>query len=103
MTIRSYVGDASSEHEFSLNWEMDSCYGPKGKVKYQTGKTYLDRCCLSPGVYTLVCRNELKPFGWGDSFIEILGQRYCDDFVGYKGLRKVVVTGKSKQKLYQNS
>ena len=57
--------------------------------------TYMDTCCLNPGVYTLICENMIGPYGWGNSFIEIAGERYCDDFVGYKALRKVVVTGKN--------
>ena len=94
MTIKLHIGDQYQEQHFSLNWEMDYCYGPQNSVKYQANKIYLDRCCLSPGVYTLICRNVARSFGWGDSFIEILGQRYCDDFVGYKGLRRVIVAGK---------
>ena len=98
MTIKLHIGDQYQEQHFSLNWEIDYCYGPKNSVKYQANKIYLDRCCLSPGVHTLICRNDARFFGWGDSFIEILGQRYCDDFVGYKGLRKVVVEGKFEYK-----
>ena len=96
MKIASFIGNQHNERDFSLSWEMDSCYGPKNSVKYRANDTYWDRCCLSPGVYTLICKNNLGPYGWGNSFIEILGQRYCNDFVGYKSFRKVNVTGKFK-------
>lgn len=41
--------------------------------------------------------NTAGPFGWGKTFIEIEGQRYCDDFVGYNGFRKVLVEGKQQK------
>ena len=96
MKIALHIGNQHNEKDFSLSWGMDECYGPKNSFKYRANVTYWDRCCLSPGVYTLICKNNLGPYGWGNSFIEILGQRYCDDFVGYKGFRKVNVTGKFK-------
>ena len=95
MNIVLKVGNLPSDYQFSLNWKMDdSCYGPKDSVVYSANNTYVDRCCLSPGIYTLICRNHAGPFGWGSSFLEILGQRYCDDFVGFKGLRSIIVSGK---------
>ena len=92
-----------NETFFSLEWEMGSCYGPKrfydhahGKYysKYEANKMYIDKCCLLPGVYTLTCKNSVGPFGWGRGYIEIFGQRYCDDFVGYKAFRKIYIAGK---------
>ena len=102
MNIIVQIGDGNNETFFARKWKMGSCYGPKkfydadnklSHVQYEANKTYIDRCCLKPGTYTLMCTNEIGPFGWGNSFIEILGQRYCDDFVGYKGLRRVQITG----------
>ena len=108
MNVKIQIIDQTNGKYFNPKWKLDSCYGPKNikdqyifdvednseSVKYEGNNTYVDRCCLSPGVYTLICKNEMGPYGWGNSFVEILGQRYCDDFVGYKGLRRVVVTGK---------
>ena len=53
----------------------------------------MHRCCLSPGIYNLICKNEKHPFGWGNASVEILGQRYCDDFVGYQVMRKLDIKG----------
>ena len=103
MTIKVHVGNGNNESLFSREWKMGSCYGHRkfddpiageDSIRYHGNNTYLDRCCLKPGVYTLVCTNKVSPFGWGNSYIQILGQRYCDDFVGYKGLRRVEVSGK---------
>ena len=100
------VGNQNNEGLFSLSWKIGSCTGPKkifdetnstSSNKYESNRVYIDMCCLSPETYTLQCSNTNKPYGWGKSFIEIEGQRYCDDFVGYKGLRKVLVEGKQQK------
>ena len=103
--IKLQISDEKNKSLFSRQWKLDSCYGPKKfaslkSIQDEVNKTYMDRCCLKPGIYTLVCRNEMGPYGWGNSFIEIMGQRYCDDFVGYKGLRRVIVTGKKLKQFY---
>ena len=94
MNVKIQIIDQTTGKYFNPKWKLDSCYGPKNSVKYVGNNTYVDRCCLSSGVYTLICKNEVGPYGWGNSFVEILGQRYCNDFVGSKGLRRFVVTGK---------
>ena len=86
--VRLNVGDQQQKQQFSLKWKLDSCDGPRNSVKYRYNNTYWDRCCLNPGIYTLICKNDIGSFGWGNSFIEILGQRYCDDFAGYKAMRR---------------
>ena len=103
-TIKFHVANHSNENFFSRNWEIGSCYGPKRiydeqtksfSDQYEANKTYIDNCCLTPGVYTLRCMNLEGPYGWGKSFLEIQGQRYCDDFVGSKGLRRIDIKGTS--------
>ena len=94
MTVTVKIGNQPNNNDFSLKWKIGSCYGPKNIVEYHANSTYFGRCCLRPGLYTLVCKNDIAPYGWGNSFIEILGHRYCDDFVGYKGFRRIVVNGK---------
>ena len=70
--------------------------------EYFDNSKYIERCCLQPGSYTLVCENnvlirrndrEVEYVGWYGSFIEIQGQKYCDDFVGHKAMRRVEVRG----------
>ena len=99
MSIRNH--DSSY---FSLDWELGSCYGPKSRNYYgreyyrsdlYTNLTFIDRCCLPSGSHVLICHNRMGPFGWGESSLEILGHRYCDDFVGFKALRKLELTGKT--------
>ena len=91
--MKIHIGDQCNRNKFSRKWQMGSCYGPMDSVKLKSNGTYLSRCCLEPGVYTLICKNDVGPYGWGNSFLEIFGQKYCDDFVGYKGMREVIVAG----------
>ena len=99
--IKMMIQNHDSSH-FSLDWELGSCYGPKsrdhsGYEYYNNDKisnpTFIDRCCLPSGRHVLICHNRMGPFGWGESSIEILGHRYCDDFVGFKTLRKLELSG----------
>ena len=75
-------------------WQLGSC--ANGSVSYERNYTYTknERCCLPQGMHTLTCHNEKGPFGWGKSSIEIQGQRYCDDFVGFKAMRNVFISDK---------
>ena len=86
------MGD-NKEHNayFSPEWRMGSCFGPR--TTYLFNVTYYDRCCLTSGTYTLVCKNIKSKYGWGNATFTINGQRYCDDFVGFKAMRTVFVQG----------
>ena len=86
---------------FSPEWRMGSCYGPKNPdyliPKYEPDEVHYDKCCLPPGTYTLICKNTKSKYGWGDSKFEINGKRYCDDFFGFKAMRKVLIEGNRKE------
>ena len=85
------------ENEEMLNisrrWELGSC---SGSNNYERNFTYVkhERCCLIEGQHTLTCYNEKGPFGWGRSSIEIQGNKYCDDFIGFKIRRSIVIHSK---------
>ena len=58
--------------------------------------TYLERCCNLPGQHLLRCGIETgweKDQGWAENFIEIQGQRYCHDFIGYSAIRPINLIG----------
>ena len=108
MQIKLQFEPQKNKSLFTRTWEMGSCFGPNKKRHngenwpYEKKGTYLERCCLSPGLYVLTCRNEKGPFGWGNSFLEIQGMRYCDDFFGSKTFRQVLVQGKCLISLFKN-
>ena len=98
MSVKLHKSDQNMTQFFDRKWKLDSCNGPNifptsWPIPKEADLIYFERCCLATGIYTLICNNHLGPFGWGNSFIEIFGERYCDDFVGYKGLRRVVISG----------
>ena len=117
LVLSRYISDCSSivmnvsdnnEYNalFSPEWRMGSCYGPKQHLfhinnnlipKYDSNEVHYDKCCLPPGTYTLICKNTKSKYGWGDSKFEINGKRYCDDFFGFKALRKVLIEGNRKE------
>lgn len=80
---------------FSPEWRMGSCYGPKlgGFSEYVPTEVHIDKCCLPPGKYTLNCKNTKSKYGWGNYIFTINGKRYCDDFVGFKAMRIVLIDG----------
>ena len=90
ITVKVEIGSHQDEHLFDRTWKMGKCYGPrpfldrfhesnKG-VRYEDNNIYMDVCCLTPGDYLLECKNVIGPYGWGNGYLEIMGQRYCDDF-----------------------
>ena len=80
----------------SHQWQLGTCVTQS--ASYVLNHTYekYERCCLLPGVHALSCQNEKGPFGWGKSSIEIQGQLFCDDFVGYKAMRHVLIQNECK-------
>ena len=40
---------------------------------------YEENCCLTPGTYTLKCKDRFGD-GWHGGYIEIDGTKYCEDF-----------------------
>ena len=86
------MGDNKEHYAyFSPEWRMGSCFGPR--TTYSPNVTYYDRCCLSSGTYTLICTNSKSKYGWGNADFKLGGKRYCDDFVGFKGMRTVSIQG----------
>ena len=72
-----------------IKWLFGSC----ASSNYYTQKMeYLERCCLPPGDYVLSCYDERKE-GWSNAQIDILGHRYCDNFLGYIAMHRVAIPG----------
>ena len=71
------------------SWNFGSCCNVQ---KYEFNDQYTERCCLAPGEYTLTCKTSYGN-GWPGGFMEIQGHRYCDDFRGYKAMRRVKISG----------
>ena len=74
-----------------LHWTLGTC---SASLQYTNFKTMKEKnCCLAPGNHTLTCYNTQQPHGWKKGFIVINGKRYCDDFIGYKAMRRIIIDG----------
>ena len=81
--------------EGELQWSLGSCSSVRLYLEESEYSTkYTERCCLQPGTYTLTCQNNKHPAGWKNGFIELQGQRHCNDFIGFKAMRKIKILGK---------
>ena len=59
-----------------IKWKLGEC---KSNRKYKRDKIYTKQCCLPSGIHKLTCKDDWGD-GWNGGYIEILGQRYCDNF-----------------------
>ena len=62
-------------------------------MPYQCKLIHTKRCCLKPGIHTLVCYSSDEALGLRGARVTIKGHNYCDDFIEYRGLRTVTLRG----------
>ena len=77
-----------------IRWTLGNCSNHYGHYNHSLGnefRNYHQRCCLPPGQYTLTCQNDNYPDGWHGDYIEIQGQRYSEDFLAYKAMRRNII------------
>ena len=46
---------------------------------YEDESTYIEKCKVRPGVYTLECKDSYGD-GWNGGYLEIQGIKYCEKF-----------------------
>ena len=80
-------------------WSMGSCSKSLDvRYSYPYESTY-QRCCLVPKTYILECMSSFDDSvesgmdGWNGGALEILGHKYCDDFVDQSVKRKIIING----------
>ena len=61
--------------------------------KFMYSGNYTQRCCLKPGKHTLTCYTTDESLGWEGAKITIDGHIFCDDFITYRAMREIIVTG----------
>ena len=79
---------------YKRQWQIDRCVG---KQNYISEYQFYENCCLQPGIYTLVCQNNVDSLGWGNAYLEIQGNRYCDDFAGMTLMETIHIKGSSQR------
>ena len=73
-----------------IQWELGPC---KTAHVFESYKSYVQRCCVSPGTHILTCFNTEKDEGWKSALLKYQGRVYCDDFMSYKSMSRVLVKG----------
>lgn len=80
-----------------LDWTLGTC---ARTIEYTNNNEFKEeKCCLSSGNHTLTCYNTRQPHGWKKGFLTINGERYCDDFMGYKAMRRISIEGEYSMSL----
>ena len=97
LDIKMFLGNFFSLPE-SYHWTVGSCSSSQGYRKRD--QSYMERCCLPPGDYVLTC-SHLFPGGERDyssvswsGWVDIQGNKYCHQFLGYRSMDKISVLGK---------
>ena len=62
-----------------ISWNLGSCQSKR--QGYGSYARYVEQCCLPTGSYTLQCKDSASN-GWHGGYIEVDGQKYCDNFLG---------------------
>ena len=72
------------------SWSLGHC---SQSQKWVGPGTYIERCCLFKGVHTLTCKTNRDKNDWSTNVVQILGHRFCEDFVGYEAAMAINITG----------
>ena len=78
----------TKDYGFEISWEFGNCNSYS--QTYQSDRIYDNiQCCQPLGNYILLCQDSYGD-GWNGGYIEIDGDKYCDDFTSGKRLSKEV-------------
>ena len=87
----------------SIKWELGSCVASSNYINrgtygnyYRSTYSVTERCCtdeLANDLSCMILHVNAKNEGWADGYMEIQGHHYCNDFIGYSSLRKVLIKG----------
>ena len=73
-----------------VSWIFGTCDSTQ---EYASNEQYTESCCLAPGEYTLSCQDSYGD-GWHGGFLEIQGNKYCEDFgTGKLATHQVTLAG----------
>ena len=87
------INDDYSQH---LRWSFGICSSVNSDAEnpvYQYGSIFVERCCLVPGRHTLTCDSSIPTRGWKNAHLTIAGHIYCDNFIGFKLMQNIIVSG----------
>ena len=73
----------------TASWELGSC---SLSLEYVTPGVYIEKCCVTPGEHILTCNNHEDD--WSRSVLILRGHHFCNDYVGYKAMIRLNISGK---------
>ena len=71
------------------SWTLDSCQSKGG---YANNNEYVEKCCLSSGIYNLKCKDSYAD-GWHTGYIEVNGTKYCESFIKGEEIIEITIQG----------
>ena len=84
VTVKTTSKGTQTGHQFSSlkSWSVGSC---ENEDVIDDGKTVSQTCCLEKGFNLIVCK-EAEGRGWMGGYLEINGQKFCDNW--WRGFSK---------------
>ena len=75
----------------NIKWSLGPCSSAQSYNEHNDAgyPTYIERCCLTPGKYVLICDSPKATTFW---YLGIEGHRFCNEFVDYEAFEKVIVS-----------
>jgi len=102
-----------------ISWDIGGCKNYVDNTGYVNNQYYQQICCLPPGNYKMRCKNILRE-GWNGAYVEINGQKCCENFsfgkeqscnvyiskgrndLGFKGLNDPILCDTLQDGLYSD-
>ena len=78
-------GDESS-------WTLAHCSSDES---YGNNQEYSNQCCLTPGTYTLECKDSYGD-GWHGGYIKVDGVKYCESYTSGSVMTSEIIIQNSK-------
>ena len=83
-----------------LSWRIGHCNSGMYADSLRGPFINTYRCCLTPGKHVLTCEARGQ-FHWRQGYVLLQGRKYCQDFIGFKALRRITIF--CKQTFYVQS
>ena len=80
---------STQDYGNEISWTLAHCSSDESYGDYQE---YRNQCCLTPGTYTLECKDSYGD-GWHGGYIEVDGVKHCDSYFGSVMTSEIIIQG----------
>ena len=74
----------------AMQWFLGEC---SNTSIYTFNSKYTEKCCLEPGIHTLMCSNSNSKLGWEHGYMKIGEHIFCDDIQRMKLMQALKIFG----------